>query len=1205
MTVQNFDAVATPISTGMMLLEASAGTGKTFTITRVVLRLLLEGKASRLDRVLIVTFTKAATEELSLRIRATLRQAVDLLDGKPLADANKDADLQRICAGASAEAADRVRQALHDFDQAQILTLHSFCKSVLEDQAFESGMPFGVELLSDVRPQVEELAFDFWRRRFQGEEDAPLGRLAAIANWSCTDLVEDWRRVRSRAALRLAPEPMAFAEALAGWNQAVASCTSLLDEAFFALFAAVKGVQNLQKAGGKALHLRRLRDLPAGAGSLGLASILLFGSKPPEEWFGKSKPAKPLCAHPFFAACGDCARAAALLEHALRAEFFAAMDRGYRESMRAQASLGFDDLLLNLREALNSEASDSLIRAVRARFDAALIDEFQDTDPVQFEILQKLFAGKPMLLIGDPKQSIYGFRGADIFAYLQAKELASEAFGLGGNWRSHPRLVAALGHLFGGHLRPFLLRGLDFVPVQAMKPASDCLLTDGRPELCMFWLPRYVPDDKDKLRAWSKGQVRQRIPEEIAAECARLLRENPHLRPKDLAILIRSNSEAAPMQAALQAHGIPSVLSRAADVFHSEEAWELELLLRAMLSPMRLGSVGLALSTRILGWEAAALAELLKDEDGSLAMMQSFAEREQEWREHGVFYACEELFEAHVVRARLLSRPLGERSLTNLVHLMELLHSAERSEELSPEALLDWLARQRSEHPRGDESRELRLERDDEAVQILTVHASKGLEYEVLFCPSLWDGVDRDKESVLVHEDEELIYDFASGPLASEEGARRRRRARAERLAEDMRLVYVALTRAKSRCYLCWGVIGGKQHGGSENSALGWLFHLRDHQPHAGESLEDYVERGMASLKEGVPNWENEVKALIEGAGVEIGLETLDPEPRREREIWCPETSSSDQLKARTLSLAKGQLDCWRIASFSSLTASGLDEAEETLDHDAELLIEDAPAEGIFAFARGARPGTVLHAILERADLREPRSPQNLALVAAELEAAGLDRPGAHRGPLDPAETLMCLLERLGSTQIPALGFALGDLAPERCFAEWQFWLPLRPGAPRRIAAIYQEYARSELERRYGQRLQQLSEQELGGFLTGFVDLLFEHEGRMYVLDWKSNWLGNRPEAYGQAGMEQAMREHDYLLQSLLYQLAVARHLRTRVPDLDLEQALGGSCYVYLRGVDAGGQRGFFYERAAPELLLALEDELLGKAGARVIGVMS
>jgi exodeoxyribonuclease V beta subunit len=1204
-----FDAATTPIGNGCTLLEASAGTGKTFAITRVVLRLLLEGRVRSIDRVLVVTFTKAATEELALRIRSVLRDAVRVLAGD---DDGVDKDLRQICEGRDTRARERVEQALRDVDTAQVLTLHSFCKSVLEDSAFESGMQFGVELATDVSELVEQVALDHWRRMLlEAGEDAWLPRLALLDGWGPGDFVKEWGKVRTRRDWVLAPEPMPVDAAERAWVAAVEELRGTLTEEFLAKFERAPAKADLAKIGGLALHAQRLRDLASGVGYLGVQTALLLGRKGAEEYIGKGRSkvdkaiSADLMASEFLACCARLPAVAERWKHAVRAEFFGVLDRGYAAASARAGLLGFDDLLLELDAALSREAGAELVSKVRERFDAALIDEFQDTDPVQFSIVQRLFEGRILFLIGDPKQSIYEFRGADVFAYLEAKRLADESFGLASNWRSHPQLVEVLNHLFGNHPQPFVLPELAYAQVKAQREAKDLALADGSPELRWLWLPKYVPDGQDKAKAWSKGEARARLTSECAAEIARLLGEDPGLRPRYIAVLVRKGYEARPMQRALQARGVPSVLSKAEDVFASDEAEDLAVLLRAMLSPMRIEHVGAALATRLLGYDAAALTELQRDEERSLAQMEGFLARQEEWRERGLFYALERLFDEFELRARLLEHEDGERRVTNVLHLIELTHAAEQEQDLSPEGLVEWFGQQRRELNDLEESRQLRLERDEKSVKILTAHGSKGLEYEVVFCPFLWDGRLPEKGPVLVHDEERgVVFDFQCNALESEEGAQRRMQQFAERLAEDLRLVYVALTRAKRRCYVASGLIGdANQYGGSRFSGLAWLLHARDAVPASGQSLGEYVWQALEDARGIEADWGNQLAGLCSSAPHPIHVRTVDREDAPPEHRWEQPEKLAPDLKARQAELQWRQTEGWRIASFSSLSsqrsaapAGGDGGLAEIPDHgEPELdLVEDAPAEGIFAFARGARPGDVLHGILEHVDLREPACEANAEIVRAALEKAGLDRPGAHRGALDPFEEVMGMIERVAETRVQALGFALGELDPARCWAEWQFWLPLRRGVPRRIATLYREHALDDEMRAYAGRLDGLSEQAFGGFLTGFVDLLFEHEGRWHVLDWKSNWLGNSPARYEQAALRRSMVEHDYLLQSLIYQVAIARHLRSRDAGLDLEQALGGSTYVFLRGLDDGGERGLFHERAPVELIEAMMAELFG-----------
>nr|MDQ2695004.1 UvrD-helicase domain-containing protein [Pseudomonadota bacterium] len=795
---------------GVNLIEASAGTGKTYTITGLYLRLVLEA-GIRVDRILVVTYTRAATEELRDRIRQRLAAARAAFAGGDTDDAfcrtllerhpDREAMLKRLV------------NAVRGFDEAAIHTIHGFCQRVLEESAFESGMPFETEVLPDDRRILQEIVDDFWRREVY---EAPLLRVEFLLDEKISPekLFRDVRPHVGKPYLRVLGPPQ----------------TPDLEAAEAAFAAAYHQVRGLWQADGPAVQALLMEDKGLNRSKYSLASlpgwlrmlddylappVPRFNVFPHFEKFtagslsaAVKKGGAPL-EHPFFAA-GDRLAAAhkALADayqyylRALRVRLLCwSVDQLKIRKQRLQVQ-SYDDLLLNLHQALHAGHGGALIQTVRRRYAAALIDEFQDTDPVQYDIFRRLYgdAGAPVFLVGDPKQAIYSFRGADIFAYLRARHDAGRRYTLDVNWRSDPQLLRALNALYARARRPFLFAEIPYTPARPAPMEREAFQVDG--------------DDAAPLRVWfvgwneknkptTKGETADLAARATAAEIARLLNLAARGRARvggralaggDMAVLVRSHRQGRQMRRELLRLGVPSVQQARESVFKSPESLDLERVLLAVAEPSRERLVRAALATELMGVSGEDIQRLGEDDAAWEVILESFLDWHRLWLEHGFARLFRDWFARQDVARRLLEYRDGERRLTNLLHLAELIQAEASRSRLGPEGVIEWLAgMRRTADPEGDEE-QLRLESDEHLVKIVTVHKSKGLEYPLVFCPFLWDSNIRNADDgVLTFHDPQDGY-RAILDLGSPQQKDFRPHAAREELAENLRLLYVALT---------------------------------------------------------------------------------------------------------------------------------------------------------------------------------------------------------------------------------------------------------------------------------------------------------------------------------------------------------------------------------------------------------------------------
>ncbi|PTU74412.1 exodeoxyribonuclease V subunit beta [Pseudomonas mangrovi] len=1169
---------------GRTLIEASAGTGKTWTLTALYARLLLERGLS-VGQILVVTYTTAATAELRERIRARLAQLLAVYEHGPGEDALLNALQTRY---PQAEHRRRLLLAVHGFDEAAIFTIHGFCQRALQDAAFEAGGDFDAELTQDDRELLDALLADLWRQHL-ADADADWAAFLVQHKITPQSLRQRLRGHLGKPYLRIEPTPGAGVELAPlrhAWNHAQALWHSRAED----------WLAQLRKCDGFKSNMFDATKLAAWQASLDAyfsdpAALFAGGdalTRLSREGLAKAckkdrqAPPSPL-GDALQALCEALATARPQAERRLidlQVELIAQLNRQLPQRKAAQRLLAFDDLLNRLREGLYGEGGDSLAATLRAQYPVALIDEFQDTDPIQYDIFRRIYpadvAGADLCFVGDPKQAIYAFRGADLATYLRARDDSARQYSLDTNHRSTDALIAALNQLFD-RPRPFAEPGLDYPPVLPSQRQRAPLVLPGEvAPLALVWL-----DDE----ALGKGEAGALAATDSARRIAALLAASARgeayfdepagrvaLRGGDIAVLVASHRQAAEVAAELSARGVPSVRRGKESVWHSEEAGELEAVLAAYAEPGREGVLRYALMTRLLGRSAADLARCQTDALAWDAEREAAERYHQLWQQQGFMRAFRAWLDEQQVAERLLALEDGERRLTNLLHLAELLQE-ESQQRQGLEALLAWLAAQRAIDNHG-EGALLRLESDAERVQIVTIHTAKGLEYPLVFCPYLWDGrlLGRNDDSATCHdEDGTPLLDLGGDRLAEHVEAARR-----ESFAEKLRLTYVALTRARAGLWLHWGPValckpkkdGSLADEGLHSSALAWLLHGRELP--GGDALGELASH-LAGLEPA--GLRQELQQLVNASAGRIALLPLTGEEA------AASGESRAAMPAPLRSLERALNSAWRMGSFSGLAAGMHKEAP---DRDEQLPLASVdPGSGFFAFPRGARAGTCLHAILED----WARGKGALAeLVAPALSAHGIDAETW-------AETALAQLEQVIHADLDGQGLSLAALAPGRRLPELGFTFPVAGLDVERLRTLLLDPTHC-LPPTMRSAAERLEFDSLKGFMKGFIDLTFEHAGRWYILDYKSNWLGPDASHYGGERLEQAIAGEHYYLQYLIYLVALRRFLRLRLPGF-VDSALGGAYYLFLRGMPSAG---VYFQRPADSLLDAL-DQLFAEGG--------
>lgn len=1189
---------------GRHLVEASAGTGKTWNLCGLFLRLLLEDGLA-IERILVVTFTHAATAELKDRIRSRLAQCREALSGEhpspelsPMAAS--DAFIRRLFERLARQGIDpstqrtRLEAGLVRFDEASIFTIHGFCQRALADVPFSAGQALKLEVAQDPAPLIEEVVADFWRERVSSplaprtllEEILQSGRDPSVLE---SDLKKQLARPTARLLWPDLPDPATDAVA-ASLPDHFQSLQTTWRNRQAELLAAI----NADSPG--------LNGRTFGKDRSGLYAAIEAWS----AWLAQDHPLQPtpddkqiealerlttrgyklnkgytatLC--PMFRALAQqvldalAARqqqgAAAWIQ--LRRDAAAQLPERLTRLKKARQLQTFDDMLSNLHRQLSRPSGEELARSLRTRFAAALIDEFQDTDPLQFEIFDRIFAGAEsrLFLLGDPKQAIYSFRNADLHTYLQARTSASQKHTLSQNQRSTPELIAALNHFFAANAGGFIMPGVSYQTVSAGNRQRAVLIDERSPEtqgaLHLWLLPGPEPDHMLTRR---RAQIvcAQACAHEIASLLAsagqgRVTLDGRPLGGADIAVLVRTHQEGEQIRRALLARGVSSVSIAQDSVHHSPDALDLEQVMRAVLEPTNLGRMKIALSTDLIGESADTISALDQDDEQLATWAERLTLWLTLWKSRGIGSMIRLLMRDLDVAGRWLLRTDGERRLTNLLHLIERLQDASREHD-HPSALLAWLSRERTDANTSDAAL-LRLESDQDLVKVLTIHKSKGLEFPIVFCPYLWHpssaGTNHDSGAGAVYHDDNgrPVIDLRASRERGLSEASVKTAILSESGAENVRLIYVALTRAVHRVYLvCGQSLGGTRRSTPEKRAqaatgslLNWMI------AGSGMGFDEWV-RQPCTPQQAHDAWMQWASALPG----KISLQTLAPKSQA-LVSQAGLQATVDEPIPIALPLPAAIRSGWQLGSYSSLV-HGTDGERGLNDHDqlARALLEadarqNIAAQDILHFPRSAQAGTCIHAVFERIHFNDPHDWPGV--IESVLQQTPPDRRMGQRSQAVsqwPAQLANLLHDTLHTRLTP--GFRMADIDSSRRLNELEFTIP---------AAQLQARALQAMLDHHGQSIVLPSFDTLRGYLRGFIDLVFMHDERYYILDWKSNHLGYRAPDYSASRLAQAMAQNHYDLQALIYCYALHRYLKTRLSGYTHERHFGGSIYLFVRGV--------------------------------------
>lgn len=1173
---------------GLRLIEASAGTGKTYTLATLVTRLVIE-RELRIGEILAVTFTDAATQELRERLRRRLLLAARIAADDPALPRDGDdgeraltrslVEAQAAQEGAAPLRA-RLQRAAREIDLAAVVTIHGFCARVLAEHALETGQPFAApEMIGSERELHDEIAVDLWRAF--GSEATAAELLSLQWPGGPPSLAADLGPLLRTQQL-LPPVPLQSDDPLPALQQAAQALQAAFalhgDEACARLDAAI-AAKVLNGNSYRATLPRELwlllsqwcahndaaQALDPRIERLTPATLAARTNKGKEA----ATPSSPL--FDAVAAYLDAARQreqwlaaqAVALVHQVREQ----AGKRLSELKRVRRVQSFDDLIADVASALEGPHGEALAERLREQYAVALVDEFQDTDARQWRIFERVFGARALFLIGDPKQAIYGFRGGDVHTYLSAAQRAEQAPPLDHNFRSRPCLLRAVSALYAqAGETAFIDARIRFREVQPGGAVADGdLQRHGAtaPALTLRRLP--APDDGRKKPEWNAPESRELATRACVAAIHAWLRDardgraeiaGRPVQPADIAVLVRSHDEAARIQQALIAAGIPAVAAGRRSLFATEQALDVLSLFDALLHPGDGGRLRAALATALIGLDAGAIARLSEDEPWQRDwQMRALGWRER-WQRHGPLALIADLCAEQA--PRLLTLADGERRLTNLMQLGETLQEAD-TRSLGLHGLRDWLRLRIAEADDSDEKQQLRLESDARRVQILTLHKSKGLEFGLVFLPFIAIGREPRGGRLCEYPDPELgrvlqLQTEVVDPRAPDWDSARERAA-IESRSEDARLLYVGLTRARHALWLASGPL-----------------YLAPASPLLAMVADpDALAAGHAG------------EIVIDDGALEAAPAPLLPAASGA----VPPARSARRNLARD----------WWVYSFTQLTneASGGDAPLVALDErGAEDEPETAPALLTPADARfsGSRFGNVVHDALERVDFgawREWTPGQAEPPGEGEVLASALRAEGYTEADLD--EGLPVLASLVGLTLTAALpeGARLCEVPERERRAEMEFHFALESAPIDGLLDAMHAHGWLRERQAFGLR------RRLEGLMTGKIDLVYVHDGRYYVLDYKTNRLP----AYDAAHVERAMDESEYTLQSLIYTIALHRWLRFRLGEgYDYARDFGGVRYLFCRGLDPEDPAAGVYAHQPAHALVDAVDALFAGRGS-------
>lgn len=1174
-----------------LIIEASAGTGKTFTIVGLYVRLLIEENLN-VDEILVVTFTKKATAELRERILERLRACLtSLKNGEP----GEDPFLKELHAWVDdqKEATERIRNAIHDFDDSQVFTIHGFCQKVLKEEALISGTSFEMELdQSDTL--LHQAAEDFWRVFIDTHSGTEAGRyyISKLMKVGKTpaelinNLYPMFSKPYAQTEGEVMDDPVQYLARLQSlkqqmvdvWGTGNGDILSILENCDVKRYA-----QHFETRLNKLNNF--LEDTGYSSDEPADEAIKYFTTDYLCDENNILKNGNPTAEHPFFDLCNqykELVEGVDIVKNTIIKEAVEDIKRRREKLISNSSIVTYDDLLIKLNDALEDEISgDDLASILRKKYPFALVDEFQDTDPIQYSIFDQIYPSEntntSLMMIGDPKQAIYAFRGADVYTYIQARKAVSGGkYSLEKNYRSTPKLIDAVNTLFDGDHVPFIEGEIEFSQSKHGIPElAGTFLLDGNeePPMKIFYGDGVSKKEESKDFVF-RGTVQQIYELLEKSKKGRAVIDGKKLVAGDIAILVSKHEDAEELKKMLKSVGIGAVTYSRKKVFESFEAKRLQLLLQAVLEPSNRQNVQNVLVSGFFGLDLNQIYQYQSDEELRQELLNELLDLNELWHSKGFYPMFRKLMFSKSRLLNFTSLENSERIITNLQQLADINSKAEVEGGMDPAALYRWYYKELSD-PDKDDEKMLLLESDQNLVKILTIHGSKGLEFPVVFCPTLWEGREYRKGLLEEYhsggENSDLIINYDQSD--SEQRKEAMNQYKIESIAEETRKMYVAITRAKYECRIFWAAHKESHFSGLGASLLGSeLVREAILSKHKLKNVDQKAEFSDQTFLEKFKNIErrslNNIR-LIEIESFELPTDRISLDDDEAIE-W-----NFREYKGRTYLPVKKAVD-----SFSSLANHKSEPGEPDYDQfivsyvDSLSTVEKEPGElSIFTFPRGATAGTLIHKLFEHEEFHFDK--------IGEKSRSDISQEVLERYQFDE-KWAPVLDEMLANVSDAVIGdLSLNKVSQSDELREMEFNLPISPPKLETLLSIIRNGNISADPKLTGT-----------GFLTGFIDLIVRQNGKYYILDYKSNYLGDAVEDYKPDQLKSEMEAASYDLQYHLYIVAMSKFLRKILPDFNYERDFGGAAYLFVRGMRAGSENGVWFDKPDVEIVNELEKTL-------------
>ncbi len=1155
---------------GFSLVEASAGTGKTYNITSLYIRAIVEKKLMPAN-ILVLTYTEAATAELKSRIKIRIQECIEFLSGS-LKDED-DEFLNGLRKNYDSNSLPLLKNALFSFDESSIFTIHGFCQKLLRENSLAFGVQPDFEILQDTSELIQDAVDSFWRDYISKHSESDIGR--SKIEFLLKEKIEPDKLLL--VIERIIAKPYAKILPSEEVKEIAESKTKLIEE----LFGKLKSQWNKDKTSlketiysGKLYKStykveepevlntiwKNLESWIANPGTplTGFDKLDIFGAEKIESKTTKGNQVYiPVFSHLLDEFLEEISNL-----NALKASFFQEAIEESKAIITFQKekknALSFDDLLQKVEASLNSELSQK----IASQYPLALVDEFQDTDPIQYSIFKQIYSENGSLfMIGDPKQAIYSFRGADLFTYFEAIHDVQnkQRYSLDYNYRSSEELISAVNAVFNSHESPFVFDEPNYRDAKFPKDKAQRVLTlNGEKQNPLTFIDCSLEDANKDV---SKKEVRKFI----AKKVKQLLIDDykigeSKVHSKDISILVRTKQEALEVQQSLSEVGIKSIARSKDSIFQTDECDELQLILKAILDYSNHDLLRAALVTKLIGYSSDKITEIKNSEVEWSKIVQVFRNASEAWESQGVLKSLQHIDQFFQIRLNLSRQKEAERKITNLNHLEELISSQESKQQTSPHSIIRFINQKKSSTSSPGDEELIRLESDRELVTITTLHSSKGLEYPIVFIPFLWDEFERKNYQQINlqefhNEDNILTIDLLPTKNGDSEN-----QARKEALADTLRLSYVALTRAEVACYIPF-----VKYKGITNSALFAML-----------SGPEQLLASKLNQSKLLDQFQEDLSLLCENDFVELrdSKSLLGQVDKREPSVV--QGALFDQANYSCKAFSRTDIgSISRIVSFSSLssTQEQTDQAKDydQLDFSSKTQEDEQETLSRFTFPKGAGTGNLLHNIFEKINFQN--SSDHLAVIEDEFKTSGLDKKWFSL--LEPwiSEGLNHHLTK---------GLKLADLSQRDVLKEMEFHFPVSDINFHRIVKIIRGVEPSlDLNR------------SISGFMKGFIDLVFRQDGKYYILDYKSNHLGDSLNDYNSERLSHKIRSSNFDVQYHIYSLALKLYLEQRVTNFNFQKDFGGVFYLFLRGIDKNTKEsGVYFDKPSLETVEDLESIL-------------